>query len=49
MLFNNSNHIFKPENIQKYQPEDYPLTDYFMSSSHNTYLAANQLTGESSL
>ena len=25
------------------------MTDYYVSSSHNTYLLANQLTGESSV
>lgn len=29
--------------------DNYPLNDYFMASSHNTYLVSNQLTGEASV
>jgi len=29
--------------------DNYPLNDYFMASSHNTYLIGNQLSGEASV
>lgn len=47
-LFSSKNSIFNPEMSQLFQDMNFPLHDYFVNSSHNTYLLGNQLTGESS-
>ena len=42
------NGIFNPYMSNVYQDMTRPLTDYFIYSSHNTYLEGNQLSGYSS-
>ncbi|XP_032076987.1 1-phosphatidylinositol 4,5-bisphosphate phosphodiesterase zeta-1-like [Thamnophis elegans] len=41
--------LFKLENKTIYQDMNFPLCDYFISSSHNTYLIQDQLIGPSHL
>ncbi|XP_072259168.1 1-phosphatidylinositol 4,5-bisphosphate phosphodiesterase zeta-1 [Pyxicephalus adspersus] len=49
--FMNSNetHIFRQECTQIYQDMNQPLTNYFISTSHNSYLLSDQLVGQSHL
>uniref|UniRef100_A0A8C5MIB5 Phosphoinositide phospholipase C n=1 Tax=Leptobrachium leishanense TaxID=445787 RepID=A0A8C5MIB5_9ANUR len=43
------NHIFRKEHSVLYQDMTLPLNDYFISTSHNTYLLSDQLVGQSHL
>lgn len=46
-MFSDANSIINPRMTQVYQDMDRPLTEYYVHSSHNTYLVGNQLTSDS--
>ena len=43
------NNIFNKNKISRNQDMDHPMTDYFVNSSHNTYLEGNQIIGTTSI
>ncbi|KAF3691478.1 1-phosphatidylinositol 4,5-bisphosphate phosphodiesterase delta-3-A [Channa argus] len=48
-MLSKENCVFNPEHARVYQDMKQSLAHYFISSSHNTYLTKDQLTGESSI
>lgn len=48
-LFSRENSLFTPADFAINQNMDMPLTDYFIATSHNTYLTGNQLISDASI
>lgn len=47
-MLSKENNVFDPDHARVYQDMTRSLAHYFISSSHNTYLTSDQVTGYSS-
>lgn len=48
-LMSEENLVMSPERLMRTDNMDFPLSHYYIKSSHNTYLTGHQITGRSSL
>ena len=48
-MFSKMNSVFDPDKQDRYQNMNLPLSQYYVSSSHNTYLVGHQLYGKSGM
>lgn len=48
-MFSKLNSVFDPDKQDRYQNMNLPLSHYYVSSSHNTYLVGHQLYGKSGM
>ncbi|XP_062864063.1 1-phosphatidylinositol 4,5-bisphosphate phosphodiesterase beta-1-like [Trichomycterus rosablanca] len=48
-LISDENGVIPPEKLDQSEDMSFPLSQYFINSSHNTYLTAGQLAGNSSV
>uniref|UniRef100_A0A671MD21 Phosphoinositide phospholipase C n=1 Tax=Sinocyclocheilus anshuiensis TaxID=1608454 RepID=A0A671MD21_9TELE len=48
-LISEENSVIPPEKLDQSEDMTFPLSQYFINSSHNTYLTAGQLAGNSSV
>ncbi|CDJ66922.1 phospholipase C delta 1, putative [Eimeria necatrix] len=49
LLCSAANHLMSVKRQKVHQPLSYPLSDYWINSSHNTYLCGDQVVGRSAV